>query len=150
MSPARVEEMSIPDNRFFCYKNFVSGHVKVKVNNFESILRSQHNYPLNKLTLVLRVTGSNLVLQDEKTDHKTLLHLDNLETVKLKESTEMTLQEVSDVEKPRGSSLGRFFNRMIGGKRNDCKSGFSQTIGEISLQYGFTLKTVNKTYTFFT
>jgi len=79
MSPARVEEMSAPASHFFCYKNFVSGNVKVKVNNFESLMRSTHNYPINKLRLILRVSGSSLFLEDDKANTKTHLEFNTLE-----------------------------------------------------------------------
>ena len=95
MSPARVEDMSMSEHRFFCYKNFVSGNVKVKVNNFEAILRSNHNYPLNRMTLVLRVSGSSLSFEDEKNETKTVLKFDILETVKIKEAHYLTILEAA-------------------------------------------------------
>ena len=70
MSPARVEDVSDPANYFFCYKNMVYGNVIVKVNNFESIMRSQHNYPINKLRLILRLNGSSLSLEDDRANSK--------------------------------------------------------------------------------
>ena len=46
MEPAQVEGLSNVNISFFCYKNFVTGIVRVKVSNFESILRTHHNYPI--------------------------------------------------------------------------------------------------------
>ncbi len=81
MSPARVEEVSDPANNFFCYKNLVYGVVLVKVNNFESIMKSNHNYPLKKLRLILRVNGSSLFLEDDKSNSKKELKFEHLEHV---------------------------------------------------------------------
>lgn len=46
MEPAIVDGLSMPQFQFFCYKNFVTGLVRVKVSNFESILKTKHNYPI--------------------------------------------------------------------------------------------------------
>lgn len=54
IGPAEVEGLSLPSCQFFCYKNFMTGFVKVKVSNFESILRTSHSYPVQKLKLILK------------------------------------------------------------------------------------------------
>ena len=56
----------MPPYHFACYKNFVTGLVKVKVNNFETILKANHNYPSQKLKLVLKTGGSCIYLEDDK------------------------------------------------------------------------------------
>jgi len=43
------EGLKLPHYEFFCDKNFVSGLVKVKKNNFDSVLRTSHNYPTRYL-----------------------------------------------------------------------------------------------------
>ena len=66
MDPATVEGLSIPPLQFFCYKCFMTGMVRVKVSNFESILKTKHNYPIQKLKLVLKTHGSSLYLDGDK------------------------------------------------------------------------------------
>ena len=63
MEPAVIDGLSQPGNQFHCYKTFITGLVKVKVSNFESILKTCHNYPTQKLKLVLKLDGSSLFLE---------------------------------------------------------------------------------------
>ena len=44
----------------------MTGMVRVKVSNFESILKTKHNYPIQKLKLVLKQQGSSLYLDGDK------------------------------------------------------------------------------------
>lgn len=69
MEPASVEGLSNPSISFFCYKNFVTGIVRFKVSNFESILRTTHIYPVYHLKLILKLNGSSFrFLSDKATD----------------------------------------------------------------------------------
>ena len=82
MQPAVVEGLSLPPLQFFCYKNFLTGIVKVKINNFDSILRNNHVYPLKKLKLLLKPEGSCLFLEKDKdTKSKTNFDLTTIEKV---------------------------------------------------------------------
>ena len=94
IQPAIVEGFSLPQYQFFCYKNFLTGLVRVKVNNFESILRSTHNYPLQKLKLVLKLGGSSLYLEADKSKSpNTPLDIENLEKVSsLKDNNEPSVE----------------------------------------------------------
>jgi hypothetical protein len=84
MEPALVEGLSLPQNQFFCYKNFMTGLVRVKVNNFDSILQTNHVYPIRNLKLVLKLNGSSLNLFGEKENSKTALGIFTLENVAFK------------------------------------------------------------------
>ena len=126
MESAVVEGLSIPPFQFFCYKNFVTGLVKVKVSNFESILKSKHTYPVQKLKLVLKLQGSTLYLEGDKAKTaKTQLGLFTLEKATLQVPTEKavemqdcqaTRQQTQSADDKRTSSFGRLLNRMIGSK----------------------------------
>ena len=142
--PVQVEGLSNANLNFFCYKNFVTGVVRTKVNNFESILRTTHTYPVCHLKLVLKVAGSSLTLLEGKAkENKTVLPLDKLERVAYKEQAKTEEHEIEDQkERSRRSSLGRLLNRVLNNHHDDYQ--------HISTRFGFELKTVDKTYTFFT
>ena len=80
MDPAVIEGHSLPLQNFFFYKDYIVGCVKVKVNNFESILRSKHTYPILKLKLCLKKECASLYMEDDNSKSKrTVFELKRLE-----------------------------------------------------------------------
>ena len=84
-----VKGLSIPPCHFACYKNFITGLVKVKVNSLESMMKSSKDFPTKKLKLTLNqenMEESKLELEDRKhTNHSpsTIIDLALIEKVVL-------------------------------------------------------------------